>query len=359
MKILISLRDQSFTRTKSVGIFNVALGLTRGLAQLPEVRELHVLANRECAPLLRDAGDKVILHGAEDEPPTRFRRVGWDQVGVVRAIRRIAPDWAILPKGVAPQFLWLGRTKLACFLHDLNWEYYLKAAKSGDTPYPVHELMYFRHLHLHTLRCADAVFTSTQFNAERFAAYVPQAKAHVVGLGFDDPAQPMRAARGRDILFYASPYPHKLTALGLQRLEAWWRRRPDRESIGIHLLGGLPQGLSLPPEPQWQHHGRLAPEAMQQLLTEQCCAAVYFSAYEGYGMPPTECLRAGIPCIASDIPAIAEHHPKELLFANDSADSFARALEHACNPALSLSTPAYPTWTEVAAKACGIMAERG
>ena len=49
MKILLSLTDQSFRATKSVGIFNVSMGLARGLMHCEGVRELHLLGNDECA----------------------------------------------------------------------------------------------------------------------------------------------------------------------------------------------------------------------------------------------------------------------------------------------------------------------
>lgn len=347
MKLLISLTDQSFIATKSMGIFNVSIGLTRGLMQCSEVRELHILGNRECAGHFCDAPSHVHLHLLDKPVPRRFRRILWDQWGVSQAIRSINPDWAILPKGFPPFFPCTGRTRLACYLHDVNWEYYSNL-HSADSPFPRHELLYFRTLGLRVLRVADLILTSTQFNRERFAAYVPAAHTAVVGIGFDDtPALPTSNPKW-GILFYASPYPHKLTGLGLRRLQAWLAQRCDAPRICIHVVGKLPQGIDLPGGEQWKRHDRLSTEKLQALLNDQCRASVYFSDYEGYGMPPVESLRLGIPCVASDLPPIRENIPARYLFSNTSEDAFIHCLNRSWDHPEELECPACPNWTTVA-----------
>ncbi len=358
MKVLLSLTDQSFKATKSIGIFNVSMGLARGLMQCREVEELHLLCNEECADVFRDAPPHVVLHELGRPVPRRFGRVWWDQVGVSRAIRRLCPDWAILPKGFPPFFPCLGRTRLACYVHDVNWEYYEElsrhAGESEGSPFPRHELLYFRTLGLRALRVADLVLTSTLFNRERFLAHVPQARVAVVGIGFDDaPALPERRA-GRDVLFYASRYPHKLTRTGVQRLDAWLRQREDAEDIRIHVIGSLPPGLLLP-DSRWIHHGRLPQAELQQLMEERCRCSVYFSDYEGYGMPPVESLRAGVPCVASHLPPIAEHIPEEFLFDNEKPESFLRTMNRAYDATAPLVCPPFPSWQEVAERCVSAM----
>ena len=135
MKLLISLTDQSFAATKSVGIFNVSMGLTRGLMSCGEVSELHILGNQECADSFGDRPSHVYFHLLDKPVPRRFGRIFWDQWGVSRAIRAIRPDWAILPKGFPPFFPCIGSTRLACYVHDVNWEYY-RHLHGGDSPFP-------------------------------------------------------------------------------------------------------------------------------------------------------------------------------------------------------------------------------
>ena len=200
MKLLLAITDQSFSATKSVGIFNVSMGLASGLMRCPEVSELHILGNNECAAHFSDLPAHVHLHLADKPVPRRFGRLWWDQVGVSAAIRRIQPDWAILPKGFPPFFPALGKTRLACYLHDVNWEYYEQHQGEGDSPFPRHELMYFRALGLRALHVSDLVLTSTRFNKSRYEHYHPGCRVAVVGIGFDDAPRPYAPATGRDLL---------------------------------------------------------------------------------------------------------------------------------------------------------------
>lgn len=347
MKVLISLTDQSFTATKSVGIFNVSVGLARGLAACEGIRELHILASREIAPLFEGMPAHVKLHLTKKAVPRRFSRLWWDQIGLSQVIRRIQPDWAILPKGVPPYFPRLGKTKLACFVHDVNWEYYARLDGSTANLLPRYQHLYFKNSLLHALKISDLVLTSTNFNRSRYLSYVPAARTQVVGIGFDSPTLAFGERNGRDILFYASPYPHKLTSLGVRYMAAWLAQREDAANIRVHVLGDLPDGVALP-DARWVSYGRLPEEEMMHILTQECRAATYFSAYEGFGMPPVECLRAGVPCVASSLPPIRENVPAELLFDNEDETSFIATMNHAYDMTEMPNRPTYPTWEQVA-----------
>ena len=353
MKLLLSLTDQSFLATKSVGIFNVSMGLVRGFINCPEVTELHLLGNQECAARLTGLPDKVRLHLADRPVPRRFARLWWDQVEVSDLIRSIDPDWAVLPKGFPPFFPRLGRSRLACYVHDVNWEYY-RSLRSSDSPFPAHELLYFRSLGLRALKLSDLVLTSTQFNRRRFAAYVPGARTAVIGIGFDDPVRPPAETERTGILFFASPYPHKLTALGIRRLSAWLAQCPEANRVRIHVIGKLPQQISLPDE-RWIPHTRLPFDELRELQHSQCRVTVYFSAYEGFGMPPVESLRNGVACVASDLPPHRENLPAASLFRNDDEDDFIRCLNRAWQAPNTWTCPDYPTWNTVAARAVQAM----
>lgn len=355
LKVLISLTDQSFRATKSVGIYNVSIGLAKGLAQCDDVTELHILANKEIAPLLAGLPPHVHLHLADKPVPVRYGRLWWDQVGISRAVRDIQPDWALLPKGVPPFFPRMGKTKLACYVHDVNWEYYAKLGKGTPNSLPRSQHLYFKSLLLRALRISDLVLTSTQFNKGRYLSYEPRAHTKVVGIGFDRAEEPFRSARGRDILFFSSPYPHKLTELGVQRVSAWLQQRGDAgKSIRVHVIGGQTPNFAFPDE-RWIPYGRIPESEMRRIMTQECRVAVYFSAYEGFGMPPVECLRAGIPCVASDLPPIRENIPAELLFDNEKEDTFFAVMNHAYTLTELPTRPEYPTWKNVAQRVVAAM----
>lgn len=346
MKLALSLTDQSFTATKSIGIFNVSLGLAKGLMAHPRVEELHLIGNAECARAFPSLPPHVRMHESHRPVPQRFGRIWWDQIGLPAAVRKCAPDWALLPKGFPPFFPFLGRTRMACYVHDVIWEYYSRLASHGTCPFPRHELLYFRTLGKRALRQADLVLTSTRFNEQRFKAYAPRAHTAVVGIGFDTPQRRERPC-GTDVLFYASPFPHKLTALGISRLRAWLGQRKDAAQIRIHVVGKLPEGISLPDE-RWIQHSRMPQEELLRLMSGQCRTSAYFSEYEGFGMPPIESLRAGIPCAASDIPPIRENMPEHFLFENSSEESFIRCMNEAYDLPACPDCPPFPTWEEVA-----------
>lgn len=353
MKLLLTLTDQSFAATKSVGIFNVSMGLARGLMTCPGIKELHILGNNECTAAFQHCPDHVHLHELTRPVPRRFGRVFWDQFGLPAAIRRIKPDWAILPKGYPPFFPCLGKTKLACYLHDVIWEHYESLGRSADSPFPAHELAYFRTLSLRALTASDLVLTSTQFNKSRYLSYAPKANVGVVGIGFD--AEPCTLPpHGTDILFFASAFPHKLTGLGIQRMQAWLQQQPDADTIRIHVIGALPSHTTLP-DARWIHHGRIPQEELQSLMTTTCRVAVYFSAYEGFGMPPVECLRAGLPCVASDIPPIRENIPATYLFDNADEAAFIRTMNAAYAATTVSQCPSYPSWAQVAQRCIDAM----
>lgn len=360
MKVAISLTDQSFMRTKSMGIFNVSIGLTRGLMSCPEIKELHILGNAECVDAFSELPSHVKLHLSEKKVPRRFARVWWDQVGLCRVVRQIAPEWIILPKGIPPFFPRFGQAKMACYVHDVMWEHYAqRSASDRKGPFPWHELLYFRNLSLRAMKYADLVLTHTRFNADRILHYEPSAQIARIGIGYDD-TPPHRQENGmkRDVLTYVSTFPHKCTPLTIERLSAWLNSRQDAANIKVHVVGSLPQDIKLPSS-QWIHHDRIPFRELRLLMRETCRMGVYFSDYESYGMPPVECLRNGIPCVSSDIPPIRENVPAQYLFKNaDEADFIAKA-NAAYDGAIPFECPDFPTWEEVAQRCVDAMLGAG
>lgn len=350
MRLLISLTDQSFGATKSPGIFNVSLGLARAFMRRTDL-ELHLLGNSEWREALGALPPHAVMHGDRRPVPSGWRRVIWDQAGVVRAIGKIRPDWALFPKGFPPLLPLSSPVKLACYVHDIIWEYYESLSpeernRSG-TPFPMMQKLYFRRLALHALRHADLVLTSTQFNRERFLAREPKARVAPVGIGFS-PAAEHAGGEGKDLLLFVSPFPHKLTRQAVAWL-ARWLDTPEADGVRVHAVGRLPDDLrGALPASRWEEHGRMKEEELDDLKRRRCRAALYFSAYEGYGMPPVECLRMGLPCLASDIPPIRENVPERFLFPNDNYDLFAQKLNDVLARPETGDVPLYPSWDDVA-----------
>ena len=330
-----------------MGIFNVSMGLVMGLMKCPEVTELHILGNDECEDAFADCPSHVHLHLLDKPVPRRFSRVWWDQFGLSAYVRRLSPDWLILPKGVPPFFPMLGKTKLACYVHDVMWEHYEQRPREDrKSAFPTHEFIYFKNLSLHAMRMADVVLTHTRFNEERIHHYVPQARTCRIGIGYDDTPVIRNTSEAKDVLAYGSIFPHKRLDLTLSRISAWLRQRTDGDSVRVHLVGSLPTGTQLP-DSRWIHHNRIPYAQLRNLMRDQCRMGVYFSDYESYGMPPVECLRNGIPCIASDIPPIRENLPAQYLFPNDDEEAFIRVANANYDGIVPFVCPDFPDWDEV------------
>lgn len=348
MKVAIALTDQSFLRTKSMGIFNISMGLAKGLMKCPEIKELHLLGNDECRDAFADCPPHVRVHLLDKPVPRRFSRVWWDQFGLSAYVRRLAPDWLILPKGFPPFFPCLGKTKLACYVHDVGWEYYEnKPAEVRNKAFPRHELMYFRRLSLHAMRISDVVLTHSRFNQSRILAHEPRAAIAPVGVGFDYVSKiPTERQLRKDILTYASTFPHKRMDLVIGRISRWLEQRADRDEIRVHLVGSLPESFELP-EKNWIHHKRLPFAELSELVRTKCRMTVYISDYESYGMPPVESLLNGIPCIASDLGGMQENLPEQYLFPNDDEAAFIRVANANYDGTVPFVCPDFPNWDEV------------
>jgi glycosyltransferase involved in cell wall biosynthesis len=129
------------------------------------------------------------------------------------------------------------------------------------------------------------------------------------------------------IVVLIGPWPHKCTPLAIERLNQWATTRGFEG--GVDWVGALPPRTQLPERPGWRHHQRLSPEAYDRVLSG-ARILVYFSAYEGFGMPPVEGTLAGAAAVYSAIPAMLEvMNGCGFSFSNESFEQFAAAMDAA------------------------------
>jgi glycosyltransferase involved in cell wall biosynthesis len=321
-----SLADQSFVRTKSVGIWNVSVDLLQVLARHPRCPRLTVLANRPLLEKLKlPTTTRTELH--DGASGGGFRRIWWDQFGAYAAARRTGNEWLLLPKGFA-SFARRCPVRLAAFVHDVVQDHYDQHYPDAVPPL---EAAYFRASLRASLRQANIIFTPTEFTRreiERVARQKgwPVPRMLCCGEGFDRPASWPSSPR-RDIIVNAHPFPQKLTRRAVEFLTRWHQENSFTESI--HWVGLFPEKLELPSRPGWQRRGRL-PEAEFRALMSQARAVLYFSDYEGFGRPPVEAVLAGAAPVFSAIAAT-----REVMggcgcpFDNSDYESFATALRQA------------------------------
>lgn len=324
MRLLYTLHDQDWATTKSLGILKCSLALLPGLARDPRVKRLDVLCNSSLATLLPGDLPKVRFHLTAQPPPKRWSRVGWDQWQLASWSDEFQPDWLLLPKGFVSLFR-QPRARLSAFVHDAIFSFYAGQKKRPWSPL---ERIYFEHSLRRTLKICDAVVTPSRFTAdELFRHYRCRAAPRAIGEPlFGEPRPIATSADPRHLVLLASPYPHKLTVQALD----WLGRFADQSAQPLRLtvVGRLPSDAVWPTREGWTLHGRLD-EAEFARVRANCGTLVYFSAYEGFGLPPLEALREGRRAVASDLPPHREHLPSEILFDNANYSSFRETLSHA------------------------------
>ena len=325
LTLTVSLADQQFARAKSVGIFNLAMGLARRLAGRADLAALAVLGNctldaAQFLPPVQFAKHDVAIAG-------RLARWWWDQWGVYAAAQRVGHEWLLLPKGFA-SFSRRPPVKLCAYVHDAMLDFYRRNHPGG---FPKLEQIYFQRALRASIRHARIIFTNTEFTArevQRVAAEAGLAAPIVAraGIGFERVEFAASADR-RGFVVLASSFPHKLTARAVDWVARWQQQTGFAE--GVTWVGNLPRGLTLPALAGWRQHGRL-PEAEYRQVLRGARGLVFFSEYEGFGMPPVEAVLGGACPVYSELPPTLEvMGGAGCGFANDDYESFARAMNRA------------------------------
>lgn len=361
--ILFSLADQSFSRTKSVGILNVSVGLARALTDSRPAGGLVLFSNEELRGCLRSREGAVTVRPFHRAAASRWGRIWYDQVGVYRAARLFPGSWLLLPKGFASFLLPPPRgIRLACYVHDTMQAHY---RRHHPEFFPRFERAYFWRGFLATLRRAHLILTNSRFTADEVTATATSLQCCPgpivpVGIGFEvPPPVPMPAARS-GLLVLASRMPHKLTAQAVAWLRRWQSGRRDYLE-SVHWVGSLPAGLQLPAGSNWRQLSRLDDGEYHELMN-RARVLIYFSEYEGFGMPPVEAVFRGVAPVYSDIPATREvMNRRGMPFENQAYDSFAAALDRAlaCAPAVirdwGAELAAELRWSDVAQRTLDAM----
>lgn len=139
----------------------------------------------------------------------------------------------------------------------------------------------------------------------------------------------------------------RLTANKLGPLFTWSEPLFRGKKRELHLFGPMQENLAVP---DWVHyHGAATPTALASKWFPQAVGMITLSVHdEGRPQAMLEAMAAGLPIVASNLPAhasILEHSVTGMLC--DSPESYASALEHIENPVIGsrLSTHAR-SWAE-------------
>lgn len=319
VKIVISLADLNFAQTNSMGMYNVATNLARGLARVPAVA-LTVL-NSHAAQAHIEGAKNLYFDAAAGG---KLRRMLWDQFGVYAQARQHQPDWLLLPKGYL-SFAAKPPCRTIAYVHDVIYHEFHHQRIPGFSPF---NSLYFRKCIEAALRRAHVLVTNSQYSKEEVLALARrlgyrEPAITPVGIGFDPPRP--AAAKLDQILVLVSRWPNKVTPLAVEYLERWERQSGFKGQILC--VGSLPAGVTLPA--RWQFLQRLPQDRYEHLMASSK-ALVYFTRSEGFGMPPIEAALRGTAPVYSAIPATDEVMAgMGCPFQNEDFESFRAAMAQA------------------------------
>ncbi len=333
-----SLADQNFNQTKSLGVFNVSRKLIENIAERANFAKLDLLSNATLDEHLKLPPQVAIQY--HNEASNKLGRIHWDQWGVYTAGRRSGNQWLFLPKGFT-SYLKPRGFKLAVYIHDAMHDFY-RSNYLGAMPW--FETVYFTQCLKKTLEYSDVVFTNTDFTKKELKRVAGNFKLKLpltitAGIGFTRPKY-VASIKRNSLLLLTSSWPHKLTEQAIDFIERW--QKETGFSGNVDLVGSVPVGLRLPQFVNWRHHRRLSEGIYRQFLAE-AKVLLFFSKYEGFGMPPVEAMIVGTCPVFSDLPVTREvMGPRGFAFLNDSYESFAQAM----SKALSVSETQIQLWAK-------------
>ncbi len=216
------------------------------------------------------------------------------------------------PNFVLPPMAGRGRTIVT--VHDVS---FLRFPEMAET----RNLAFLRRRIANTVRRADAVVTDSRFCAGEIAALLgaDPAKIHAIPLGVSEHLAPppedavarLRRSRGLDrpyLLTVGTLEPRKNTAFLARVYEAFAEFDGDLVIAGQRGWRDAPILARLRASPRAASIRLLGyvPEADLPALYAGAALFLFPSVYEGFGFPPLEAMRCGVPVLASRAGSLPE-----------------------------------------------------
>jgi glycosyltransferase involved in cell wall biosynthesis len=286
--------------------------------------------------LARLAPGELVLFARPDVPPPLLEldverhetqllgRLPLDQAWLPWAAARARVDLLHTLASPVP-LLWRGACAMT--VHDATPWLHPDAADAGTR-------WYVKPLYPQALARADAIFTVSEAAREDLVAVAgaPRARIHVTPNGVDPrffEARPREGPRAPYLLAVGTFEPRKNLPVLLEALRAL--RREGRD-LALLVAGRQAWTHSLPVGDLAPHVRLLGTVPDDELAALYAGAACFVmpSLHEGFGLPLAEAMAAGVPAVASDIPALREVGGETVRYADpNDPESFAAAIRTA------------------------------
>ncbi|HEY6098159.1 MAG TPA: glycosyltransferase family 1 protein [Anaeromyxobacter sp.] len=286
--------------------------------------------------LARLAPGEIVLFTREEVPPALaaldverretqiLGRLPLDQAWLPWAATRARVDLLHLLASPTP-VLWRGASAMT--IHDATPWLHPDAMDTGTR-------WYVKPLYPQALARADVIFTVSEAAREDLvrSAGAPRERIVVTPNGVDPRFFEARAHEGPRapyLLAVGTLEPRKNLAVLLEALRVL---RRDGRDITLFVAGRQGWSHSLPLGDLAPHVKLLGTVPDEELASLYAGAACYVipSLHEGFGLPLAEAMAAGVPAVASDIPALREVGGETVRYADpQDAESFARAIRDA------------------------------
>ncbi len=291
---------------KSIGIYNVALAIAGGLAEVISAEgsgdKLTVMGNSFNRKDFEIPG--VSFYEVSDlDPKKRLDFVYWELTGVNSHLRRLGADIVIFPRGFAPIRCVI---RDAVIIHDMIPFYY-------DEVFPGYfgflENLYIKSRLKASAKHAYRVITISEASKKDIVKYtgIGEDRIRVIHDSCEASSYGDKTEGEPYILAVTSDLPHKNAGAVVRAYEAYLKTAADPlKLVIIGIEDSAAYGASEGALKKTECHKYIGDVNEMKRYISNAEVFLFLSLKEGFGLPPLEAMAAGVPVVCSKRSSLPE-----------------------------------------------------